>query len=379
MSKDLIIIDNEQELILREKKAHFRLADLMSISIAPFSISILGFLSSILGLNNGAWLFEFLATISGELWVSSLVLAAVGFLFRKKDITFSRSKIAIRADEDYIIIEDKLTLKEKNDPWKRQTRYATFTKNIDDIYIITSQGRRRIYEKCTHYEIWIERFGGQHLKVLGKEKGVAITNRSEAEFIVKKIQGFLLKNIKHKPKTTPKWRVLARQITKEQELSELRIQDLRKGALLDYKLQTWEVTEQIQYDWGQGNTDTLYCLENAENHSILLLVTQDLGIYQTWIEERLSRQELVSHNLEKAHAEAPLELSFKGNLLVKQAIETGYKFVGDSEFLTRVEQYKYLSEDGKHSLRTLRHENGKVLVFSGTKAGDFEFSNILIA
>ena len=88
---------------------------------------------------------------------------------------------------------------------------------------------------------------------------------------------------------------------------------------------------------------------------------------------------MVSHNLEKAHAEAPLELSFKGNLLVKQAIETGYKFVGDSEFLTRVEQYKYLSEDGKHSLRTLRHENGKVLVFSGTKAGDFEFSNILIA
>jgi len=39
-----------------------------------------------------------------------------------------------------------------------------------------------------------------------------------------------------------------RKITKEQELSKLKIKDLRKGALLDYKLETWTVVGEVQYD-----------------------------------------------------------------------------------------------------------------------------------
>jgi hypothetical protein len=355
MSKKLRVTENKQGLMISQKQSYFHMGYLLPISTFVF--------------------FTSLISLSGLGWGVSIVMAIIGLIYRDKDIVFSKKNIIIKKDREFVLVEDKDT------GWSFPARYAAFRKNIKHIFVKAYHSRRK---NSSYYEIWIETDEGKQIRILGDKKYFVIKSRNEAELIVEKMKGLSI-IIGYKPKTESlsqkktKLKISARAITKEQELSKLQIQDLREGTLLDYKLQTWEVVQQVQYDWGQGNTDILYRLKSTEDKYILLLVVQNLAVYQTWIEERLTYQELLNDNLNKIRFEPPLELNFKGKELFKEYIEVGYEFVDNADFGAKITQYKYLSEDGKYSLRILHHEGEDVFVFSGVRAENFEFSNILLA
>jgi hypothetical protein len=364
MLKDLLIIEDKEELIISQKEKYFHVGYLIPISFAVFFTALFAFAISI--------------TFGRITWGLSIVTLLMGLLYRNKDLILSRKSIVIKKEGDLILIEDKET--EHTIP----TKYASFHKKVRHVFVKKHTYRSGKYKKNTYYEIWIETYEGKEMHILGDKKKFVIKNRSETQLIIEKIINFLIETeLKPKSQTLSqkitKPKISARAIIKEQEISKLQIQDLKKGYLIDYKLQTWEVTAQIQYDWGQGNTDTLYRLNNSENYSVHLLVSQDLAVYQTWIEKRLTYQELLYHNLDKVRFEPPLELNFKGKELFKEHIEIGFEFVDNAEFGVKIIQYKYLSEDGKHSLRILKNEGQTISVFSGTKSENFEFSNILIS
>ena len=121
----------------------------------------------------------------------------------------------------------------------------------------------------------------------------------------------------------------------------------------------------------------LYQIQNSENKTTLLFVCQDMAIYDTWIEKRLTYQDLIQNNLGKIRYEVPLELEFEKNLFFKEHINSGNEFVSEASNASKIKQYKYLSEDKKQSLRILQHEEEDVYVFAGKKVESYEFSNIL--
>jgi hypothetical protein len=277
-------------------------------------------------------------------------------------------------------------------------RRICFTNTIKKVYA-AFEINRIINEhdeevKIYDYQIWIEQKEGKKIKLFGEGTFYQLSKLSKAQKITDEINSFLedktypksniirkqveVKPKIIKPKSVQKPQVSRRKITKEQNPSKLKIQDIRKGALVNYKLQTWEVAEQIQYDWGQGNTHILYRLNNVANKGILLLVAQNLGVYQLWIEKRLTYQELIDYKLDKIRYEPPLHLVCNGEEFIKEHIEIGYEFVADAENGVKIKQYDYLSENGKKSLRILHHEDEDIFVFSGKKVENFEFSKILI-
>lgn len=50
--------------------------------------------------------------------------------------------------------------------------------------------------------------------------------------------------------------------------------DIRKGYILDFDLQTWEVTEEFEYDWGDNDFSYEFKLESATD-SVFLSVEND--------------------------------------------------------------------------------------------------------
>jgi hypothetical protein len=104
-----------------------------------------------------------------------------------------------------------------------------------------------------------------------------------------------------------------------------------------------------------------------------------MAIYTIWVEEYLTYHGAVIHKLNRIPYETPLEFTFKKTLYFKDHVDSGYAYVADTDKGVEIQEWKYISEDGKHSLRILKHEDKDIIMFSGVKAENFEFSNILLS
>ena len=271
---------------------------------------------------------------------------------------------------------------------EKDTHYSFTLLDVKQFYIkkvvksLILKGEKS--SKRRFYEIWIHKNDGQRVRMLGIEEGFWETNERKAYATMSKISKLSRINnpseVISKLKTyTPKPIIRPRQITKEQNPHKLKIQDLREGVLVDFHDETWEVIAQIQYDWKLENTDMLYQIKNGKSDTTFLFVCQNLAIYTTWLEERLTQHELMSNQLDKISQNLPLEFTFRDTLFLKEHFNTGYEFVSKSENGVKIKQWKYISEDGKKSLRILEHDDQDTFVFLGKKIEEFEFSNILIS
>jgi hypothetical protein len=355
MSKNLSIIEKEEELIIKhkseEKKSNFG----SSIFAMIFSLAMLITLFS-----NGIMGFGLFLLFSPVL-ITSIKIAS----------TKTKNNIKLKLDKNNITI----THQSNYLGWGKTREYTFSAQNIKQVYIRKNNKKNIIWwfdtDNVSCYEIFVQKNDGEIQRILGDEEGFFVESPKEAQFIKGTIQGFL--------QTIPQIRnIQIRKLTKETQISKMRIKDLKKGVLLDYKLDTWEVTGQIQYDWQQGNTDTLYQLQNSKNTTILLLVCQDMAIYNTWLEIRLSYHDLAKNSLDKVRQELPLEFVFQGKIFLKEEVSSGYEFVGNNP-AAQIKEWKYISEDKTSSLRILEHEDEDIFVFSGKKVENYEFSNILLS
>jgi len=366
MSEHKHIIRKDEQLIIEQQSRtledNFKSAALLIIGIAMFIPSI----------PTGSF-FLFATSIC-------LILGAAVIW----GISTTHDYLTITLEEKLIRIEHQHNkgMKEKD------TQYTFVIKNIKRIYVkkerktLILKGKKS--NKSIFYAIWIEKNNGQEVRMLGVEEGFWETKEKEAQKIAKKISTILvkddylkaksiLKNIPSKPIISP------RQISKEQDTAKLEIQDLREGILFDFYHETWEVIGQIQYDWKLDNTDMLYQIKNGKNRTIFLFVCQNLAIYTTWIEERLTQHDLMNDQLDKISENLPLEFTFREVLFLKEHFNLGYEFVSKTNQGVKIKQWKYISEDGKKSLRILEHDDKDTFVFLGKKVEEFDFSNILIS
>lgn len=372
--QNLSIIEKEEELIIKHKseKKQSDFWGTFFLSISSFIIFI-----AILAGSTSFWFF--------------LVFISIAAFSGMTTLSKAKNNITVRIDKNNFLIEHNFDYAMQ----KTTSKYNFSTKDIKRLFVARDRKQNVIKNRKVHkiycYEIWKETNTGKKVRLLGKEEGFFVEKKNDAQIILRKMQDFLQinnvnrtrqlnriiqPNIGYQQIKKVKEVISRRKINKEKEISKLKIKDLKKGVLLDYQNETWEVLSQIQYDWKQGNTDSLYQLQNAQNTTILLLVCQDMAIYTIWSEERLSYHDLVKHQLDKLRYEPPLEFTFQEKMFFKEDISSGYEFVADNE-AAKIKQWKYLSEDKKHNLRILKHEDEDIFVFSGNKIENYEFSNIL--
>lgn len=53
------------------------------------------------------------------------------------------------------------------------------------------------------------------------------------------------------------------------------VEDLRKGFVIDYDLKSWEVVEEYEYDWGNEEFSYEYKISSAEGDDLFLSVERD--------------------------------------------------------------------------------------------------------
>ena len=128
----------------------------------------------------------------------------------------------------------------------------------------------------------------------------------------------------------------------------IKVEDLSKGCLLDYELQTWEVIFMTQYDWKGGNTGKLFQLCNEKNETMLLFVQQEKTKKYLWIEENLAYSQLKS---QKAY--------FKNDLRGNKSSNLGKFFTSKDTNSVPIKQLSYMSQDEKKSLRILQVQRCK--------------------
>ena len=366
MSKNVSVIEQEDGLVIKHKSEQ-ELANYWS-----WGIMQLGFFMLLLSLFYGVGP---LMEVSVLMSVTIIVLALIGL----------KSDSKIQNNLSVNISPEKITIKHESSHETEPLKRLVYGKSIRRMFVTRSRKNNVIkhgsIEKVFCYEIWAEKVNGQKTRILGAEDGFFSKSQNDTEIIIQKIQTVLqLSNDVYSTSIEQakilKINIHKRKLNKEPEINEMTINDFKKGVLVDYKLETWEIVGEMQYDWGQGNTDTLYQLQNSKNTTILLLVSQDLAIYTTWLESILNYHDLIKYELDKVRHELPLEFTFQGKVFLKQEISSGYQFVEENQPV-KIKEWKYISKDKISSLRIIEHENEDVFVFLGKEVKTYEFSNIL--
>lgn len=106
--------------------------------------------------------------------------------------------------------------------------------------------------------------------------------------------------------------------------TNIKITDLRKGYILDFDLQTWEVTEEFEYDWGDNEFSYEYKLESA-TESVFLSVEDDDFITGT-ISKKIMWGKLPEDVEEgiTGKGKPPKQINLNGTIFYRDAKSIGY-------------------------------------------------------
>ena len=227
------------------------------------------------------------------------------------------------------------------------------------------------------YQLWYKNSSGIDKKFAA---GPAISSSEDAQFLEQKIENFL--GIQDTPvqgefqgntKINMIDRLPRQQNNKINPIATT-LENLSMGAVLTYDLKNWEVVYQAQYDWSSGQTDKMYRLIPETGGSMLLYLSREMGEIQPWIEDKLQGNQAAFSRLDPTTA--PGELNFGNDIYLKQSYLIGKTFSSDNQQSVETKQWFYKTNIGK-SLRILQYAGGSVAVFTGIRAQEYEFSNIL--
>ena len=291
-----------------------------------------------------------------------LIHVAVGVSLTYYTIALFVNKTTITVNTDSIAIKHAPL------PWLGSKTVKT--KDIEQLYVKEKANRGKNGTTYT-YQLFAKQKGvAKALKILG---GDIIGDAEDAQLIEQEMEAFLgIKDYQVRGEYQKEYKPLQEETprpqVKEQNPTKINIKDLQKGALLDYQSENWEVVFETQYDWTRGDSDKLYQLINTKNETILLFIDQDMGILHTWVEDKISYDQIEEQ-----------KIIFTEQLSARQYIDSGNIFTSNVDQATKIKQWRYISQDKKQCLRILQHEEKDWSAFLGQKVDSIEFTNILIS
>lgn len=161
--------------------------------------------------------------------------------------------------------------------------------------------------------------------------------------------------------------------------NDLKIEDLRVGFMFDYDLQTWVITEEYEYDWGNNYFTREYKLESADDIAYLHIDYSNEGFMamSRKLKVRALGEDIPEEILE--HKRPPKKIIYEGVTYFLDKESPGY-FSDDPEddnSWTEFISWDYFDADDKlvacveqWGARDFEASHGKVV-------HDYEITNIL--
>ena len=213
--------------------------------------------------------------------------------------------------------------------------------------------------------------------------GSVLHNADDAAFLEQKIENYLgIEDFKvrgeYDASAKPNFSDVARFIKQQVNPTNITLENLSKGAILDYKMKTWEVAYALQYDWSNGQMDNLYQLLNGTDN-MLLYIKKEMALFTPYTEEKGNYFDIDQLPEDTNFGKLPVQFDYKGKTYRKEGSYGGKVFSEEAGTRrgTALIQSFYQTADKRFTVRLEQKRNASISVFLGEKTEAFEFSNIL--
>lgn len=166
------------------------------------------------------------------------------------------------------------------------------------------------------------------------------------------------------------------------DVTNMSIHDLDVGFIFEYDLETWEVKEAYEYDWGSNIFSKEYKVTNG-SETMYLSVEEEDDLELCWMEKiKLVHinEHLQDELIEKQKPSKKIEVN--GNTFFYQEVSTGYFQNGLKRDENAWEEYRcwdFEDRAGKHILSIEQWDDEVFEAAIGKTVKEFEISNILPA
>jgi len=177
-----------------------------------------------------------------------------------------------------------------------------------------------------------------------------------------------------KPKAPPR-----REFRTEYDPTNLRVENLRKGYLVDFDLRTWTVTNDTQFDWDNQTLEKSLAL-NANGQTCFLVIRREAGgrvLYHWGSEVNIYA---LDPNLESEilSQQRPQNiLTVDGTPFYRESRFEGTYYQGTHQGGTRVLMWEYLDGKRENFIRVEQLGRNEFRAIKGRLVDDIEFSEIL--
>ncbi len=179
--------------------------------------------------------------------------------------------------------------------------------------------------------------------------------------------------------TTDPHRSTPRNIVENYDPSNLSIENLKEGYMVDYNLKTWQVTTRRQFDWASGisarefklvsDMESIWVYLFKEGNHTTITVSKPLNIYA--IDAELETEIL--------HTKRPYNIiHYQSSQFFRENALEGYLFNLTTRSLgIKVNAWEYYDQDRLNYMRIEQQDQRNFRAVVGKLASEFEFTDIL--
>ncbi len=160
--------------------------------------------------------------------------------------------------------------------------------------------------------------------------------------------------------------------------SNIKLNQLVKGAFVDFDLQTWEVNAVYEYDWGNDYFSDEFQLRTAEETQYLHVEEDDE--LECTLTRKIRLQEIegdIADHIVRFD-DAPSEIVYQGITFLKDSQSLGLFRNTESDQWNEMVSWTYYDQEGKLTISLSRYDEQEFEAAFGKVVQEFEFSNIIM-
>ncbi len=168
-----------------------------------------------------------------------------------------------------------------------------------------------------------------------------------------------------------------KEVAPDYDVTDLSVRDIRVGYLFDYDMTTWEIVEEYEYDWGNGNYS--YEFKLTDGNEVRYLAMEDGDTMYLAMTKKLKIREIAQDLPEQIvnNQKPPTSLTFDGCDYLMELESPGYVRVATSQDWNELMTWSYEDKDGKNVLNLVRLDDFAFDASVGKRIEEYEITNIL--
>ncbi len=168
--------------------------------------------------------------------------------------------------------------------------------------------------------------------------------------------------------------------TGEYDPSNISVENIKTGYIIDFDIKSWEVSNEWQYDWDNGNTEKEFKL-SSNNDFMFVLLTKEARQFGVKVGKPINIYS-IDENIEteiQTKGRPYNVLLFEGITYYRESQTEGICYnMGDTSAQgVRVKAWDYYDTNRENHLRISERGRGEFRVLKARSASPYEFTDIL--